>query len=269
MLDSAPVSHQRSHGTARAALNARGALVDLFQKGSAKAILPRVDGPIPEVVFLNTSGGLTGGDTLSYTLDVAPGGTAMAATQTAERAYASPAGAAQVSVDLKVGDSATLYWLPQETILFNRAAVNRTTTVRLGQGARFLGIETLVLGRMHMKERLASVHLKDARRIFREGQIHHAEQVALDDTILADDTSPAGWQGHTVMSSVTYLAEDAEDRITAVRALIRDVPEAAASAWKGRLVVRMLADDSWRVRIALAPVLKHLGPGHLPRVWQS
>lgn len=269
MLDSSPVTHQRSHGIARATLSASGALVDLFQKGSAKAILPRVDGDVPEVVFLNTSGGLTGGDTLSYTLSVADGGTAIAATQTAERAYASSAGAASVEVALEVGDAGVLYWFPQETILFNRASVERTTTVTLGQGARFLGIETLVLGRAHMKERLGSVHLRDARRMYHDGRLIHAEQVGLSDAVLADGRSPAGWQGRTVLASITYLGEDAEDRITAVRRSIADVPDAAASAWSGRLVIRMLADDSWRVRTALAPVLKHLGPGHLPRVWQS
>ena len=54
---------ERAHGTARVGLvpKANGwGLSDLYQQGSAKVILPEVGGAA-EVVFLNTSGGLTGG----------------------------------------------------------------------------------------------------------------------------------------------------------------------------------------------------------------
>jgi urease accessory protein len=61
---------QRSHGEAVVAMDCvagKARLVRLGQKGSAKAILPQ-EGDVPELVFLNTSGGLTGGDTLSLQL---------------------------------------------------------------------------------------------------------------------------------------------------------------------------------------------------------
>ena len=66
---------QRSRGEAAVRLRQDGGrirLVDLRQQGSAKAILPRVAG-VPEVVFLNTSGGLTGGDRLSYAVALGDG----------------------------------------------------------------------------------------------------------------------------------------------------------------------------------------------------
>ena len=47
-------------------------------------------------VFLNTAGGLTAGDRLVYGLEVAGGAAAVGTTQTAERAYLSRGGAAQV-----------------------------------------------------------------------------------------------------------------------------------------------------------------------------
>ncbi len=56
---------QRVRGEARVALG-RAGLRDLRQAGSAKAMLPRVDGDVPEVVFLNTAGGVTSGDRLDY-----------------------------------------------------------------------------------------------------------------------------------------------------------------------------------------------------------
>ena len=109
MLDDMPVTMQRSRGDARVELvhASRGTVLsDLRQKGSAKAFLPRTDGDRPEVVFLNTSGGLTGGDTLHYGLALGEGARAVGATQTAERGYRAISGAAQVTVDLSVGADA-------------------------------------------------------------------------------------------------------------------------------------------------------------------
>ena len=109
MLDLAtdPAGLQLARGRAAVAPVAgrggRAALADLFQQGSARAILPRVDGDVTEVVFLNTSGGLTGGDRLDLALTLAPGLCATATTQTAERAYRSAAGVARAEVRLTVG----------------------------------------------------------------------------------------------------------------------------------------------------------------------
>ncbi|MGL4415311.1 MAG: urease accessory protein UreD, partial [Roseinatronobacter monicus] len=59
--------HQRSAGHASARFaqrSGRPSLMDLRQQGSAKAIVLEHS----DIVFLNTSGGLTGGDRLDYSL---------------------------------------------------------------------------------------------------------------------------------------------------------------------------------------------------------
>ncbi|HEX9858209.1 MAG TPA: urease accessory protein UreD, partial [Paracoccaceae bacterium] len=89
------VPMQRSRGRATVGLrlqDGRTVLQELHQSGSAKALLPRVHQADPEVVFLNTAGGLTGGDRLEYGLRLGPGCRATATTQTAERAYANAGG---------------------------------------------------------------------------------------------------------------------------------------------------------------------------------
>ena len=63
MLDTSALAFQRSRGEARVRLVAAGGrtmLAGLRQAGCAKAFLPRVHADRPEVVFLNTAGGLTG-----------------------------------------------------------------------------------------------------------------------------------------------------------------------------------------------------------------
>lgn len=271
MLDTTFSTYQRSRGTARVSLKASGQIETLYQAGSAKAMIPRSHGPCPEVVFLNTSGGLTGGDRLEFQLKVSDEATALAATQTAERAYASPGGApAKVKVDITVGKRATVFWLPQETILFDRSALDRETTVHLGEGARFLGIETIVLGRAHMGERVQRLEFRDVRRMFDSvGSPLHAEQIALDDDVLKRRADPVSLQNATVFSTVTYLGPDASDKLSTVRDLLEAAdPRLAVSGWDKRLIIRALGEDSWSLRAALVPALKYLTNGPLPRVWQ-
>jgi urease accessory protein len=145
-----PIIHQRATGAAFAGLvqedPAHVRIADLRQQGSAKVILPHV-GTVPEVVFLNTSGGLTAGDRLTYGLTLGDGVRAVATTQTAERAYLATNGTAEVTVHHTVGVAGWLDWLPQETILFQEAALSRRTRVDLGPRAGCLLLEAVVLGR--------------------------------------------------------------------------------------------------------------------------
>ena len=131
MLDRGPTSDlQRSRGSASVGFvcrQGRAHLSTLQQSGSAKAMLPRVHGTVPEVVFLNTSGGLTGGDRLSYDLEIPAGTEVAATTQTAERGYASTGAAAHVRVTARVGAGGRLNWLPQETLIYENAHVSRET----------------------------------------------------------------------------------------------------------------------------------------------
>lgn len=149
-----PQSMQRSHGTAHLSFRADGARIalgDLRQQGSAKVLLPHV-GAVPEAVFLNTSGGITGGDRLRYGLDLGAGVRAVATTQTAERAYRASAGVGRMEVALTVGAGGWLDWLPQETILFQGSALHRETMVDLAGAAGCLVLESVVLGRAAMGE---------------------------------------------------------------------------------------------------------------------
>ncbi|TMV42689.1 urease accessory protein UreD, partial [Thioclava sp. BHET1] len=171
---SAPVQTlERTRGRAAVVIGcARGRmrLEGLHQSGSAKAFLPRVHDPVPEVVFLNTSGGLTGGDRLSYSLRLGAGAAAVAATQTAERAYRSGAGHAELEIALELGAGAALDWLPQETILFERSALRRRTRVEMAADARLVLAECVVLGRAAMGEVLSDFTMSDWREVRRAGQ---------------------------------------------------------------------------------------------------
>src|SRR4051794_1025115 len=108
---------QRARGALEVRLMARsGATVldILYQAGCLKARFPR--GAVPgwsDVVTLNTSGGIAGGDRLTGSFEIAAGARATIASQAAERYYRVPAqgGPALVRTRVSVGEDAIAEWL--------------------------------------------------------------------------------------------------------------------------------------------------------------
>ena len=102
---------------------------------------------MPEVVFVNTSGGVTGGDRIAWGLEAGPGAALVATSQAAERVYRSAGGAARIETRVVVGAGAAVEWLPQETILFDGGRLERRLEVEMAEDARVLALECVVLGR--------------------------------------------------------------------------------------------------------------------------
>lgn len=272
MFDCNPTAPQRSFGKASVGFGLRGARValqTLRQQGSAKAILPRVEGSVPEVVFLNTSGGLTSGDRLEYRLDLGDGCRAVATTQTAERCYQCDAGAAVIEVTVEVGAGGRIDWLPQETILFDGADVRRRTTIDLAASASCLVMEAVLLGRAAMGETVRTLAFRDTRRINRAGRPVYVEAVDLGCPALLGCNRPAILGAARAFASLVFLADGAEDAARALRPLL-DEPgvEAAISGFDGKCVARFVARDGWPLRRQLLRLLPQLLARPLPRVWQ-
>jgi len=271
MLDSNPINQlQRSRGAASVGFVCRDGvarLATLQQSGSAKAMLPRVSGPVPEVVFLNTSGGLTGGDRLTYHLDVPGSCEVTATTQTAERGYASPGPAAQVRVTARVGAGGRLNWLPQETLIYENAHVSRETKVELAGDATCLMVEMIVVGRHAMGEMPRNARFTDRRLISRDGHPVWAETLHLDARALSRTDQPAVLNGARCCAIIALIAPQAPDLTDRIRATLTEPGcQSAASGWDGRLLVRITAADGWPLRCQVARTLTALTP--LPRVWQ-
>ena len=269
MLDGSDLPRmQRSIGRAQISFgHRRGAvrLVDLHQSGSAKILLPRTAGPVPEVVFLNTSGGLTDGDRLDLTLTLDPDTRVLATTQTAERAYASRLGSAHVHITATIGAGSRLDWMPQETILFQGSHLTRQTEIDLAPDAQCLLAETVILGRHAMGETLSHARLTDHRMVRRAGRRVWAETLHLTPDTLATD-GPALLNGARAFSVVCLVAQGAEDAAAPLRAAI---PGLAVSGWDGKCIARLTAPDGWPLKIRLAQILNILTGRPLPRVWAT
>ncbi|MGA0613629.1 urease accessory protein UreD [Paracoccus sp. KR1-242] len=257
----------RACGTLRAGFAfSRGTtrLTRLHQAGSAKAMLPPAPGC--EIVLLNTSGGLTGGDRMDITVTQEAGTHLTVTTQTAERAYRSTTGRARVTARFEVAAGAHLDLLPQETILFDRSALLREQEIALAGDATALWVETLILGRAAMGETVRTLDLTDRRRITRDGRPVFVENLRLGDATLARGESIATLAGCRAFATLVLVAPDAADRLDRARAALGS--DGAASAFDGKLVARVMADDGWPLRQAMMRLIQAIRPGPLPRVWQ-
>ncbi|MDE2007556.1 MAG: urease accessory protein UreD [Rhodospirillales bacterium] len=271
--DAAP-KLQRARGALEVTVRRRDGgtvLEDLRQEGCLKARFPR-GGPAGwhETVVLNASGGVAAGDRLSLRFRLRSGARASMAAQAAERFYRASPGddPALVRAEVRLEPGAAFEWLPQETIVYDNAALDRALDVDMAADASFLAVESLVFGRSAMGERVQRAMLRDRVRVRRGGRLIWHDAVRLTGDIAPTLARKAVANGAGAAASIVYVAPDAEAALTPARAALDDA-DAGASAWDGMLVARLLAADGAALRrlvVALLAVLR--GARSLPRVWR-
>jgi urease accessory protein len=266
------VQTERAFGQAMVRLAADGTvtrLVDLRQEGSARAMLPRSAPDRPEVVFLNTSGGLTSGDRIGFALTLGAQARVQATTQTAERAYLALEGPAGLTVSITAGAGADLAWLPQETILFEGSNLERRTEVDLGEGASCVMLEMVVLGRRAMGERPCAARLTDRRRVTLGGRLLWVEQLRLDQGALAAADGTAVLGGGAAFATLAVCGQGREAVADALRTLpVPDGVQTGISGWNGRCILRAVGTEPWPLKLYLGAAMARLTGRPLPRVWQ-
>lgn len=262
---------QRAFGIGRISFRKDGSktrLKELHQSGSARVRVPRThDGP-PLGVLINTAGGITGGDRFEYEGAAEDGCHIVLSSQAAERAYKRTSGIGTVDLTLSVSDEGTLEWLPQETILFQESALRRSLTVNLSGSGRFVGLESVVLGRTAMGEEITDVHFADTWRIRRNDKLVFADNIKINGD--ARDILKKGATGEGAAAFATFVdvCQDAEEKLERARVGLENVNAvAAASAWNGVLVARFVATDGQALRTSLIHFLEHYRATALPRVW--
>jgi urease accessory protein len=168
-----------------------------------------------------------------------------------------------------------LEWIPQETILFNRARLDRRMRVDLGAGATLLAAEILVFGRAARGERLQRGTILDRWRLHGpDGTLAWADALALQGGIDAALDARFGFDGAGAMGMLILAGPGAEGHL----ATLRDVPQAAPGAatvprpgillgrWLGRAAAVRRAVGGTIIALRAAA----LGmPPRLPRLWMT
>jgi urease accessory protein len=268
-------THQRASGALDLRFRrreARTVLADLRQSGCLKARFPQgFDPDWASAVMLNIGGGVAAGDRLDIAVTVDSGAQLMLAGQAAERFYRALPGAAPSVVRsvVTVAEGASMEWLPQETILFDRAAVDRRLDVSLAANSRFLGVESLILGRKAMGETVRTARVRDLIRLRRAGRLLLHDAIRLDGEVSSVLSHRATANGARAVATLVLVDPDAEALCQPLRDTLSALPvEAGVSTWDGLLLSRIVAADGACLRSAVVAGLALLRGGRtLPRVW--
>ena len=220
-----------------------------------------------EAMMVNTAGGMAGGDRLELDFTVGTGARLLVTSAAAEKVYRTLGPDTTIAAKFDVAAGGELAWLPQETILFDRARLRRTIEIDLAADARLLLAEAVIFGRSGMGETIAEGSWLDRWRVRRDGMLLHAETVRLEGNVSARLAQAGVAKGGVAMATVLSIPGD-EAMVAAVRDESRHCHgEVAASAWNGRAVVRLVAADGAALRHDLARVLASIRGGRLPRLW--
>jgi urease accessory protein len=241
----------------------------LHESGSLRVRFPSPEADGLSAVFVNTAGGVAGGD--RFDIEIAAGeGTRLAVTTAAaEKVYRAEGPAAQLHIALKAASGAHLAWLPQETILFDRARVERKIDIDLADGASLLLCEIVVFGRAAMGERMQAGEFVDRWRLSRGGRLVFAETMRLDGDIGEKLRRPAVAKGGAAVGTALIVPGD-EALVERIREVADSFGgEVGISAWNGFAMARFCAQDAQRLRADMMAVLGRASGVALPRLWLS
>ncbi|MFK4504440.1 urease accessory protein [Bradyrhizobium japonicum] len=261
----------RARGAVRFDVHARDGVTRrgvLHESGSLRVRFPSPEGEGLSGVFVNTAGGVAGGDSFDIGIAAGQGSRLTLTTAAAEKVYRAPGAAAQLNIVLKVAAGAHLGWLPQETILFDRARVHRRFDIELDETASLLLCEIVVFGRTAMGERMEQGEFIDRWRLRRGGKLVFAETVRLDGNIGAKLGRSAVAKGGAAIGTALIVPGD-EPLIERIREASESFAgEVGISAWNGFAMARFCAQDAARLRADMMAVLARTGVA-LPRLWLS
>jgi urease accessory protein len=242
----------------------RGAL---HEAGSLRIRFPSPEGVGLSGVFVNTAGGVAGGDRFDIEIAAGAGARLTLTTAAAEKVYRALGAPAELNITLKVADGAELAWLPQETILFDQARLSRRIDIELAESASLLLCEILVFGRAAMGERLSQGSLVDRWRVRRGGRLVFAETVRLEGDIGAKLDEPAIAKGAGAIATALIVPGD-ETLVERIRQISESFGgEVGVSAWNGFAMARFCAQDAARLRADMMAVLGRAAGRPLPRLW--
>ena len=269
---------QRAQGSCRILLSGsenRTRIMDVFQRSPIRVMFPRAGGgALEEAVLINTAGGIAGGDRLEYSVTALANASIAVTSQAAEKVYRALNQPARIATKLKAFDAAKLAWLPQETIVFDWARVNRQTEIELSSGAELLALEWLVLGRAAHGEEVHGGHITDSWRVKKDGRLIWADTFRATDETFPHVHRKALLSDRRAVATLIHFGPDLDTRLEFFRGLASSLEcDCAATSVGGLIIVRFAANVSSNLRSALRSFLQQFGrefgpgPFRVPKMW--
>jgi urease accessory protein len=240
---------------------------EVHEAGSLRVRFPSPEDEGLSAMLVNTAGGIAGGDRFDIDIASREAARLTVTTAAAEKIYRAEGPAAELNIRLKAEDRSHLSWLPQETILFDRARMHRRFDIDLSEDASLLLCEIVVFGRLAMGERLREGEFLDRWRLRRGGRLVFAENIRLDGDIGEKLARPAVAKGGVAIGTALIVPGD-EALVERIRGASEAFGgEVGISAWNGFAMARFCDQDAGRLRADMTAVLGCALGSALPRLW--
>ena len=236
-------------------------------------------GGICHAIIVHPPGGVVGGDQLDIHACVDTHAHAFITTPGAAKWYKANGRVSRQSVQLNIGDTASMEWLPQETIFFDAAEVHLDTAIEMGKEASYLGCEILCFGRTASGESYARGQIVQRTSIRRDGKLLWFEQGALagGSTTMS---SPLGLAGKTVCATLIGVGRPmpsgALNGIRESCAIGLNKTDAfGVTQMKSVVVARYLGDSSEAAKQVMTRAWRAIRPlllerdAVVPRIWNT
>lgn len=248
----------------------RTAVASVVERGGYRLARPSTFAPHLEALQVNTGGGIAGGDRLETVYEIGRGADVVHTTSSGERIYRSEGASAKVDIRIVLDPDARLDWLPQQTIVYAGARLERRIEIDVSSGSRLLMLEITTFGRPESAERAAIASLNDQWRVRRDGRLIYAEAIRLSGELGEMLDRPAVAGGARASALLLYLARDASDHVDGMRRTLEcNCCETGVSAWNGLLAARALSRRPGDLIAAFARSVPALSGRAMPRVWAT
>ncbi len=250
-------------------------IMDVFQQSPIRILFPRVGGgALEEAVFVNTAGGVAGGDRLESSVTALADASIAVTSQAAEKVYRALNEPARIATKLRACEGAKLAWLPQETIVFNWGRVSRETEIDLSSGSELLALEWLVLGRAAHGEEMVGGHITDSWRVKKDGRLIWADSFRATDETFPHLHRKGLLSNCKAVGTLIYFGPYIDSRLEFLRDIAPSLEcHCAVTSVGGLIIVRFAAEVSSDLRFALRSFLQQLsrelgpGPFRVPKMW--
>jgi urease accessory protein len=239
-------------------LDGQSRLTERHEAGAFRFRFPRAHGRPPEAVLVNVAGGLAGGDCVSIELRLGPGAELTLTSATAERIYRSDGSPTRLSNKLEIGPDARMLWLPQETILFEQAAIERQFEIDLAATGQLVLGEMLYFGRVASGETFTCGAVRDRWRLRREGRLAFAEDLRLDLAGGMALRDPVALGEHVALGTLLLALDEPQDLLSAIRDIVAEEPglEIGTTLIDGLVLLRAAGKDAALLRRRLLQVAR-------------
>ncbi len=238
-----------------------------------KALYP--EGPSPcHAIVVHPPGGIAGGDRLEIKVSSRAASHGLITTPSAAKWYGSDANN-PASQWLDVALDGALEWLPQETIVFNRAQVQSEIHVRASREAAMIGWDHLIFGRKASGESFDTGCFRQSLSIEIDGDVVWHDRLVLHggDPLFG---SPIGLRGHHAFATVWAVLPSSSSWTETVIEQLRGA--AGGIAWTPlhpRLVVGRVLAEPAKLKSLLHGAWEFLRPSVFgmpavaPRLWAT